>query len=386
LEVAVSSTSTWTETIGLDPAALVDQLLTKGLSKYDASRLVNNLVAVNLGQAPRYFTFSAPLPATDPPDCAPKFTRSFSHQDWVDGESVVQAGESADDKGFNWRLNAIAADLDALHADTAQLFACLSGLRQALVQALHDVAAELNRLDTDVAGVSTKVPPETPWHVNVADAPQFLGIRELDGNKVTMWKAGGNVVVLPGVNTVGLQDTVSQRLATGGLLSRFADANPQFAQDLAGGQSVKVLVAKYGSQDLGDGRTVAQGLAVLPPDASYANPQAAVDAVNTQEQAFLRSTVGSVDAVSAVVGVTSAGAPLAGVSPVAIASAVSGVPADVGSALTRAGLTTVDDVAGVPPDQLVTRLGEQGVQVTEGQARELSTRASMVAGLGRSIG
>ncbi|MFL6139699.1 MAG: hypothetical protein ACJ74O_18150 [Frankiaceae bacterium] len=383
----MSSTSTWTETIGLDPAALVDQLLNKGLSKYDASRLVNNLVAVNLGQSPRYFTFTSPLPVTDPPDCAPKFVRSFSHQDWVDGESVVQAGESADDKGFNWRFNAIGADLDALHADVVQLFQCLSSLRQALVQALHDVALELNRIDSDVAGVSTKVPPQiSPWQVNITDAPQFLGVRELDGSKVTMWKAGGNVLMLPGVNTVGLQDTVSQRIATGGLLSRFADANAEFAQDLSAGQPVKDLIAKYGSQTLGDGRTVAQGLAVLPPDATYAAPQAAIDAVNAQEQAFLRSTIGSVDAVSAVVGVTSSGAPLASVSPAAIAGAVAGAPSEVGTALTRAGLTTVDEVAAVPPDQLVTRLAEQGVALSEGQARELLTRASMVAGLGQQIG
>jgi hypothetical protein len=382
LEVTVNPTSAWTDTIGLDPASLVDQLVTKGLSKYDASRLVNNLVAVNLGQSPRHFTFSAPLPATDSPTCAPTFARSFEHQDWVDGESVVQAGESADDKGFNWRFNALAADLDALHADTARMFQCLSTLRQALVQALQDVAAELNRLDSDVAGLTTKVPPHTPWNVNVADAPQFLGVRELDGNKVTMWKTGGNVMVLPGVDTVALQDTVSQRLGTGGLVSRYAVANEQFAHDVGAGMPVKELIAKYGTDPLGDGRTVAQGLAVLPPDATYPNPQAVVDAVNGQEQAFLRSTVGSVDAVGAVLGVTSAGVPLAEVSPAGIAKNIAGTPAELGSALTRAGLVTVNDVAGISADQLVARLGEQGVQITPAQAGELASRASMIAGFG----
>ena len=377
----MSSSGAWTDTIGFDPASLVDQLLAKGIAKVDAARLVNNLVAVNLGQSPRHFVFSSALPTTDPPACAPTFVRSFSHQDWVDGESVVQASESADDKGFNWRLNAIAADLDALHADAVRMSGCMSTLRQTLVQALQDVAAELNRLDSDVAGLTLKVPPVTPWNVNVADAPQFLGVRELDGNKVTMWKAGGNVMVLPGVDTVALQDTVSQRLGTGALISNFASQNPQFAQDLAASMSVSDLITKYGADPLGDGRTVAQALTVLPLTATYANPQAVVDAVNGQEQAFLRSTIGSVDAVGAVIGVTSDGTALANVSPTAIATAVAGAPTGLASALTKAGLVTISDVASVPSDQLVTRLAQQGVQLTPAQAVELSTRASMIAGL-----
>lgn len=378
----MNPTSTWTEAIGLDPGPLVDQLVAKGVSKYDAARLINNLVAVNLGQSPRHFTFSSPLPSPDPA-CAPTFSRSFSHQDWVDGESVVQAGESADDKGFNWRFSTIAADLDALHADTVRLHQCLSTLREALVHALLDVAAELNRIDSDVAHLTRRAVPENPWWVNITDAPQFLGVRELDGNKVTMWKTGNNVMVLPGVNTVALQDTVSQRIATGGLISRYAEENQQFAHDLAAGMKVKELIAKYGGDPLGDGRTVAQGLAVLPQESTYASQQAVADAVNTQEQAFLRSTVGSVDAVGAVVGVTSGGVPLAEVSAAGIAGNVAGAPAELGSALTRAGLTSVNDVAGASADQLVTRLGEQGVRLTRSQAAELLTRASMISGLQR---
>jgi len=265
--------------------------------------------------------------------------------------------------------------------DAVRMSGCMSTLRQTLVQALQDVAAELNRLDSDVAGLTLKVPPVTPWNVNVADAPQFLGVRELDGNKVTMWKAGGNVMVLPGVDTVALQDTVSQRLGTGALISNFASQNPQFAQDLAASMSVSDLITKYGADPLGDGRTVAQALTVLPLTATYANPQAVVDAVNGQEQAFLRSTIGSVDAVGAVIGVTSDGTALANVSPTAIATAVAGAPTGLASALTKAGLVTISDVASVPSDQLVTRLAQQGVQLTPAQAVELSTRASMIAGL-----
>lgn len=378
--------TTWTDLVGVDPATLVDQIVNTGVNKYDAAKLVNHLVAINLGQAPRHFVFSNPLPTTDPAPCAPTFARTFSHQDWIDGESVVQAGESADDKGFNWRFNALAQDIDALHTDTANLFQCLSSLRAQLVQALQDVAAELNRLDTDVA---TNHGPNSggsslPFNVGVENAPQFLGVRELDGSKVTMWKTAQNVMVLPGVDTVGLQDTVTQRLATGGLLVRFAGQSQDFTQALASGTSVKDLIATYGQQDLGDGRNVANALALLPDDATYQDLATLSDAVNTQEQAVIKSTVGGVDAVSALTGVTSEGMPIATTTAALLATSVTTSPvlgSVLGSGLSRAGLSTIADVAGQTPSQLVQRLGQQGVTIDPVQAQELATRASMIAGL-----
>lgn len=390
----MSTSNIWTETIGTDPDALVSGLLSKGVDKYDALRLINNLVAVNLGQSPRHFTFTSPLPTSDPGTCAPTFTRTFSHQDWVDGESTVQAGESADDKGFNWRFNAIATDLDALHADTQHLFECLSTLRGVLVQALRDVSAELNRIDSDLAGLSTRVPPKTQWETFV-DAPQFLGVRELDGSKVTMWKTGQNVVVLPGVDTVALQDTVSQRIATGGLLAQYAEENPQFGTDLAAGKSVQDLINSYGGQRLADGRTVGQALNVLPLTSTFTDAPSLVTAVNSQEQAFLRSTVGSVDAVGAVVGVTSEGSPLSSVSAVSVVSGVVGAAqastgsetatagrAALNAGLNAAGLSTVADFSGKSPAQIVTALGQHGITVTEAQASNIAAQAAMLSGFG----
>jgi len=374
--------SKFTDTIGLNPDALVDQIVNKGISVHDATRLVNNLIAVNLGQAGRHFAFSNPLPTTDPASCPPQFARTFAHQDWVDGESVVQASESADDKGFNWRLNAIATDLDALARDTKDLYACLVTLRTELVAALQDVAAELNRLDVDVAGTAVRLPPFTPWNVNIQDAPQFLGVRELDGGKVTMWKTGQGVMVLPGVDTVGLQDTVNQRLGTGGLIIRAAAENQAFATDLGSGMKASDLVAKYGGLPLGDGRTIGQALSILPPDTTFQSTQAAVDAVNTQEQAFLHSTIGAVTAINTVTGVTSEGQPLTQVSTGVIAGSVVGAPSNLPQGLSQAGIASVGDLAGIKAGDLVTRLQQHGVTISEAQAAEITTRASMIAGLG----
>jgi hypothetical protein len=376
--------STWTDTVGLDPQQVVDQIVNQGVNKYDAAKLVNNLIAVNLNQAPRQFEFTEPLPTTDPPNCPPTFVRSFSHQDWVDGESVVQAGESADDKGFNWRFNALATDLDALHNDTENLYKCLVAIRMELASALQDVAAELNRIDADIAGAVVRLPPYNPWNVDVTDAPQFLGVRELDGSKVTMWKTPQGVMVLPGVSTIQLQDTTNQRLATGGLMSRFAGGSSAFVKDVAAGQSAQQLIGKYGSQPLGDGRTVAQALTILPPSSTYSNPAALVGAVNTAEQGYIRSTVGSLDAVNALTGVTSQGQPLTNVGTASIVGDMAGAPAGLAQGLTQAGIGTVGAMAGLTTAQLVQKLGRAGVSITQAQAAEMTARAQMIAGLGGS--
>jgi hypothetical protein len=373
--------STWTDTIGLNPETLVDQITNKGIPKYQAVQLVNNLIAVNLGQSPRHFTFSQPLPTTDPSTCPPTFVRSFSHQDWVDGESVVQASESADDKGFNWRFNALAADLDALHGDTENLYHCLATLRAELVSALQDVAAELSRIDADLAGAVVRLPPETPWRYNVADAPEFLGVRDLDGSKVTMWKTGQGVVVLPGVTTMDLMDTTNQRLASGGLVSRYAGTDKTFVNDVSKGMTVQTLMDKYGSKPLGDGRTLGQALTILPPTSTYKDPVALVGAINTAEQGYLRSTLGSIDAANALTGVTSEGQPLTTLGAASIAGAVAGAPAGLSLGLAKAGINTVGDMAGLNATQLVEKLGKAGVQVSSAQAAEMTARAQMVSGL-----
>lgn len=368
------------DAIGIDPNVLVEQIVTKGVPKYDAIKLINDLVAVNLGQLPRRFSYSVSLPNHDD-SCLPAFSRSFEHTDWIDGESVVQAGESPGDRGFNWRFTALGTDLDSLAADVVRLYACLEQLRGSLVTALQDVAAELNRLNNDVADLHTKTPAPKVFPYAVENAPKFLGIREFDGSKVTMWQQGANVVMLPGIHTADLSFTVTQRLQTGGLVARALSVDEDLARVLKGGAIVSEVIAKFGDAQLGDGRTLGQGLAILAPE-SRVDEKTIVDLVNTQEQAFLRSTVGSIDAVSAVLGTTSTGAPLVSVNPGLLAGAIRDAPPALGSALDAAGLSTIDKLVAVPHRTLITQLKEQGVTITPAQARELSARASMIAGLG----
>jgi hypothetical protein len=378
-------TSNWIETIGVDPEPIMDEILNKGINKYDAAKLVNNLIAINLGQAPRHFNFSSPLP-TSSAACTPKFVREFSHQAWIDGESAVQASESADDKGFNWRFNAIRDDLDNLHADTKTLFTCLDDTRTALVQALEDVAAELNRIDADIAGLGTRVLPQTPWHYGVVDAPQFLGVRDLDGSKVTMWQHENNVFVLPAVDTVGLTNTIVQHINTGSVMVDYTAIDQNFVTDLGKGMSIAQLTAKYGSNPVEDGRTVGQILSILPPDATFADATTLINNLVTVEQGYIRSTVGSVDAIGALTGVTSTGAPISGGSAGVLAASVTGAPSNLQSAITAAGLGSVSDIATLSANDLTSALTKLGVKLSATQVTQLQVAAKTVAGIAAAAG
>ncbi|MFF3585125.1 hypothetical protein [Streptomyces mirabilis] len=196
-----------------------------------------------------------------------------------------------------------------------------------------------------------------------------------------MWKTPAGVLVLPAVDTVGLRDTVTQRLATGGLVGALAARYTKFAADLAHGMPVKDLTARYSTLPLGDGRTLGDALAVLPPGASFDSAEAAVKAINTQEAAFLRSTVGAVSAVSALTGVTSEGAPLSQISVGTLARLLTDAPPGLGDALTVAGLDSPAELAAVPVDELIHRLDTARVTLSTAQAEELRGRASMITGM-----
>jgi hypothetical protein len=367
--------SAWVQAIGVDPVPIMDQIIAKGINQYDAAMLVNNLIAVNLAQAPRHFAFTQPLPAASAA-CTPKFAREFRHQDWVDGESVVQASESADDKGFNWRFNAIADDLDQLNLDTTTLFGCLDTLRTALVQALQDVAAELNRIDADIAKLTPQVKPATPFNNQILSAPQYMGTRNLDGSLVTVWQHDQGVLVLPAVDTVGLTNTIAQHINTGPALVGFTADSAAFSSAVAKGMTVGQLISTYGQQQLTNGRTLGDVLSVLPPDQTFKDTTTLIDSVASWEQGYVRSTVGSVDAISAVTGVTSEGAPISVTAASFLASAVTSAPTNLSATLLASGLNATA-VSAMTEKDLTSKLSAAGTTLTTIQAAQVIVAAKM---------
>src|SRR5437870_5091133 len=104
---------------GLAPEDVFKQVVDKGVSASDAALLVSGWIFQNFGKVRREFNYVVPFGGLI---CAERFNRTFTHTDWVDGESVVQAGTTVTEQGFNARFHAIEHDLDTIRADLVQAF------------------------------------------------------------------------------------------------------------------------------------------------------------------------------------------------------------------------------------------------------------------------
>jgi hypothetical protein len=104
------------------------------------------------------FDYRTPFPASVPAN-VPEFQRSFQHEDWIDGRSVVQAEANEIEEGFNSRLHKIEADLDALSTDTGRAFAALAAMRTSLSALLNEIRAEVQRLDRSPPWLEAQLRP-----------------------------------------------------------------------------------------------------------------------------------------------------------------------------------------------------------------------------------
>jgi hypothetical protein len=91
------------------------------------------------------FDFNTPFSQTDP-NLVPRFTRSFEHDDWIDGESIVQAEQTPTEEGFNSRFRKIIADLDALADDSRRALLSTAAMRASLFAIIGELEKELSRL------------------------------------------------------------------------------------------------------------------------------------------------------------------------------------------------------------------------------------------------
>src|SRR5437868_5178372 len=134
---------------GLQPSQVFDKLQAQGVTPHDAALIVGNWILENVGMTQRSFGYQTTFPDTDP-SCKAKFNRTFKHQDWIDGESVVQAGKTTAEEGFNERLHRIENDLDALASDTATALACVADLRKTMTAVLTEIKTAINLTNGDV--------------------------------------------------------------------------------------------------------------------------------------------------------------------------------------------------------------------------------------------
>lgn len=346
-----------------------------GLTRSEAITIAGTYVLSLVNVHQRVFFYSKPLPATAP-GCQSTFTPRFEHRPWVDGEDVVQAGETpGGDVGFNRRFSNIEFDLRDLAQGLRDAYACLATLRAEVAGLLGELRGEINRINGDIhrlsggAGPGPLPPPfGGPGSVGGVFGGALGGIRFLGTGKVLdrdvqLWDTRQGTMMLPQMTTVAAKevDTRVQRVRElGGLLA----TNAELARRLEAGPITKAqLVEEFG--DLRAGRTTLREIvAILPPKQRIAGAAALLDLVAEREALALRTGPGRELALVAAFGVDEK---IDVVSAVAVEKFMT-VPAAARIALMEAGIDTMERLAAVDDAKLAAALERGGVAATAAES------------------
>jgi hypothetical protein len=367
----------------MDPSAIYNRLTATGIANADAAKIVGSWILQYFGQSERHFAYSAPVAATDA-GCVNTFQQQFHHSDWIDGLSIVQAGKTTGEDGFNDRLHRIEDDLAALSAQITKALACTTTLRQEVAAALGEAQVELNRLDQDVWQLQQsggRADPGSGGRYAGVKTGSFLGVTEFLGDKVSVWQTPEGYYTLPAVNVL---DKPSGGLAIGpnidvaGDLSKFVHSTPDVATAFGGAVTVKDFAQRFGTDVVDGGQSVNDLLTVLPQDAQYPSLDAMVKDAADRTAAVIKAT-NTTDA--AIAGnFTDLGTGVTSVGDESIAR-LSMVPPEARTALIAAGVDTVAKLADANVSDLNAHLVTAGVAGTVGDAASWKGVAMTLNGL-----
>lgn len=341
----------------------------------DAAR---NIIGIWIGEAirsGRSFGYSRAFPAIDAACSPAAFARGFVHQDWIDGESAVQAGETPTEDGFNTRFHKIEQDLDRLGALVAQAFTCMNAMRSTLAGSLGEVATELNRLNADVAELRRGGAVATPTGPigQAGGGYKFVGKTKYFDKQVMVWTdPDGRLVNLPDPTVINLPQTADLRAPKAAeVLGRDGDIREAFA----GTVSKRDLVERFGDRLSRDGQSLGSILTVLPDDQIFPSLDAVVTKLGEQDVALLKGL--GVDAmVRADIGVQPGAA--ATEAPV---TRLEGMTPALNSALEEAGVRTIKEFNELSTEKVMDIGRAKGIEIGRGFAGGLLARGRVIGGL-----
>ena len=359
------------------------QAITKsGIDPSDASVLVASWIFENTSTARRVFNYVEPFPATVPGCQPPPFARTFSHTNWVDGEDVVQAGQTTGELGFNERFHLIEHDLDALGTDVAQAFACMAAMRVSLRRLLDEIRAELNRLHTTVHDNLVLDPgvvqvDKIPNYIGALDFGKYMGTTMFLDKKVSVWETKQGTIVLPALETVGVDVIVGGRVKGSAQVSRYLAEHPDVRRRFPQEVRLDEFTQVFGDDELADGRIVRDVLKVLPAGATFPGIDDMVAEMGEREALIVRTTMGASAAVSAAFGIDTA---IESVADADVAK-LSALPARAREALARNGINSVGDLAATSPERVLSIMREDQISAGVGDVAEWTTYAQTLTKL-----
>jgi hypothetical protein len=372
---------------GVTVDTLFTELQEVGVTPSDAQILAAAWILENVGRTQRVFNFQQDFPAEES-ECQPDFDRTFDHQHFIDGETVVAASASAVDQGFNWRFDRITDDLDALHADVAKAFQCMAEMRQSLRVLLDEIRAELNRLNSDVhdcchgqGGGGSGVGPvvgSIGLQGGLLAMANYLGPGEFNDQTVSIWQTQQGVMMLPAVQSIGVEAVTGPRIQKAGKLMMFVEENPKVRETFPDSVSVEEFTKVFADTTTSDGTPIPQIIDILPTGAKYESLEVMADTIAEFEATYLKTTDGARAAIAQAFDLQT------GLDKVSEASIVSfqSIPVKARNVLLRHDIDTVGKIADADIREIVALLNREGVQAKTSEAANWKGIASTLARIG----
>jgi hypothetical protein len=352
---------------GVSSHAVSSTLKQSGIGDAAIAEIIGGwLVGATGAVSPSPFRFTTNVQTTDPA-CEVTYARQFSHVDWVDGESRVQAGMTPEELGVNARFHAIENEFDTVAAQLASLGSCGKELRADLVGVVRELEAKITTLQNEVHGLRKEQKPATK--------PEIIGTINVGGKEQFITQFGDKFNFVE-VQTSVMKDPVGPRVNPsrtyrpdevhpGGILDLVAGlANvleqPSIRDIFPGSEPITVGELRRHASDvvLPTGESLGSVIATLPADTTFTGADDAVARITEHLVAELpaatatelKATILSTEAE----GRTGAALLNSGVSSVAIDPAAS-------AALAASGITTVGRLSTASRSDIASALDSAGL-------------------------
>jgi len=355
------------------------------ISEAEAGLLISGFVFEQFGRTLRRFDYSQPFPA-EVPACAPAFQRSFVHLDWTDGESVVQAGTTPTEAGFNQRFHQIEADLDALWENIRRSAGCLSDMRKELRTLLDEIRAEINQINSEIHELRAAVdrpsgPPSVPPFVELIDQNKFRGTVLIDNKPGSLWETPQGLLVLPPITAGPGRVLVSDpRVNDGSVLNRHFFERPPIRERYRADPNrltKKDLILNFGDERVSDGRMLRELLEPLPDDTTFADLDSVVEVVARADADRLRLMPGGAEIIT---NSFNEGVNVTRVADAPLSEARFLAP-PLREALVREGVTTVGRMSSLGTEGVMRIMRDANVALTEREAAEVAASAKFLVHL-----
>lgn len=389
-------------------------------------KLVGDYFYRQSGGTLRQFNFSAAAQVA-PPNAQAQFNRTFSHQQWADGEDLVEA-EGVN--GFNVRFNSIGTDLDKIRDDLNRVFGVLSDLQGRLRAALSEVATELNAINRQIHDLSKSDKPITFTPIPGAfayQAPRIPTIQEevqkqlepylkglqpqlkpgkiwvdgtdptkgfidgiaadrldtvvFNGKTMDVWKTNFGMVLREAVvvSGAGKPSVLTDEFVTVGEIGKFAvEHADEVKQTFPNGFTTRQFIEKYGTRRLGNDGYLLDALKVLGDEEKFDSVDKLTERLATEKAAALVKSGTDQQAVVGAIGLhIGTGTEDIGVEALKFASE------DVRKALAAGGKKTIAEVVASDPAELQRILKAGQVEMEIGEVAKLHGMTTLATRLGR---